>query len=395
MEKKKIVIIGAGEFQDPLIQKAKKEGYETHVFAWKCGDVGEKSADFFYPVSITQKERILTYCKEIKPELVVSVGSDLAVLTVNYLSRKLGLNCNCPESDLITTNKYQMRLALKKHGIWTPGFWLVETGQMVRVQDHMKFPLIVKPTDRSGSRGIFKIDRMQQLEAAVTMAQQQSFEKKALIEEFIEGEEFSCESISFHGKHWMLAVTKKFTTGAPHYIETGHLEPAGLPEHLMGQIQTYVYSVLDALKITDSASHCEFKIKDGNIQIIEVGARMGGDCIGTHLVYASAGYDYLEMVLSVAKGEHPKVRKKCNGNPALIRFLLDVCDWEMMKVAELDPKVRIIEKALKKGCEGAVTDSSSRKGYFVIQSEKEEYLRPYYPFHHSRNGAEGSKEAEK
>lgn len=376
---KKIVIIGAGEFQNPLIEKAKSMGYETHVFAWKCGDLGEKSADFFYPVSIVEKERILEYCRRIKPEAVVSIGSDLAVLTVNYLARKQGLNCNCLESDVITTNKYQMRCALRDCGIWTPQFWIAGLDKFTEYCAELKLPLIVKPTDRSGSRGIFKVERKEQLESAIKSAQRESFENKAIIEEFIEGEEYSCESISFQGKHQLLAVTKKFNTGAPCYIETGHAEPSGLSEDMIQMVQKNVFYALDALKITDSASHCEFKIKDGRISIIEVGARMGGDFIGSHLVYGTTGYDYLEMIIAVAKGEQPKIKKKTEGKPMLVRFLLEQYDRDVLKKAEQDKKVKIIEKVIKNENRKAVTDSSGRKGYFIIQSGKEENLRPYYP----------------
>ena len=85
----RIVIIGANEFQNQLIVKAKEMGLETHVFAWKCGDVGEKTADFFYPISITEKEKILKVCKKIKPIAVTSLASDLAVVTINFVAEKL------------------------------------------------------------------------------------------------------------------------------------------------------------------------------------------------------------------------------------------------------------------------------------------------------------------
>ena len=88
---KKIVIIGANNFQMPLIIKAKELGYETHVFAWAEGAVGADFADYFYPISIVEKDKILDKCKEIKPDAVISVASDLATLTVNYLTDKLGL----------------------------------------------------------------------------------------------------------------------------------------------------------------------------------------------------------------------------------------------------------------------------------------------------------------
>ena len=82
---KKLAIIGASYLQEPLIQKAKSMGLETHVFAWAAGDVGEKSADHFYPISIVEKEQILKTCQEIDVDGICSIASDLAMLTVNYV----------------------------------------------------------------------------------------------------------------------------------------------------------------------------------------------------------------------------------------------------------------------------------------------------------------------
>ena len=87
--KEKLVIIGANDFQNQLILKAKSLGYETHVFAWQDGSIGEKTADYFYPISIVEKEQILEKCKEIKPVGVCSIASDLATITVNYVAEKL------------------------------------------------------------------------------------------------------------------------------------------------------------------------------------------------------------------------------------------------------------------------------------------------------------------
>ena len=101
----KLVIIGAGDFQNPLILKAKEKGYETHVFAWKDGAVGEETADYFYPVSITEKEKILEICREIRPAGVTSIGSDLAVATVKCRAERLGLRGNGPEKTRLASNK--------------------------------------------------------------------------------------------------------------------------------------------------------------------------------------------------------------------------------------------------------------------------------------------------
>ena len=204
---KKIVIIGANDFQNQLILKAKEMGFETHVFAWKDGSIGERTADYFYPVSITEVDQILKICREIQPDAVATIASDLANITVSKVARGLGLPGNSPECIRISTNKYDMREAFIKAGIATPKFYKVDRGEAYLFS--LGLPLIVKPTDRSGSRAITKVLDFNELDAAIKEAVHQSFEKQAIVEEYIEGEEYSYEAISYHGRHTCLAVTKK------------------------------------------------------------------------------------------------------------------------------------------------------------------------------------------
>lgn len=374
----KVVIIGANSFQNRLILKAKDRGYETHVFAWKCGDEGEKSADFFYPVSITEKDRILEMCKTIKPNAVISVASDLAMLTVNHVAENLGLVCNSPLCTELTTDKFKMRKALHSGGISTPVFALVDK-QSYRTrlnslvstffcgENHS--PVIVKPTDRSGSRGITKLETPDNLEEALRAAFDESFSGAAIVEEYLQGKEYSCECISFRGRHYYLALTKKFTTGAPHFIETGHIEPSSVPDDFISDtVVPNVFKALDALKITNGASHSEFKVdSSGNVRIIEVGARMGGDCIGSDLVELSTGYDYLGMVLDTALGLKPQFKKLHRGGSAEVRFILSKDD--LRKLEELKrqtPQLIYRVSDISEIKENTVTDSSTRFGYYIL-----------------------------
>ena len=118
----KLAIIGANAFQDPLIRKAKAMGYETHVFAWAAGDVGERTADVFHPISITEKEAIWAVCRDIGVSACCSIGSDLAVGTVNFIQRRLSNPCNPAITDTIATDKYEMRKALSAAGVPCPQF---------------------------------------------------------------------------------------------------------------------------------------------------------------------------------------------------------------------------------------------------------------------------------
>lgn len=366
---KKLVIIGANDFQNQLILKAKALGYETHVFAWRDGAVGEKTADYFYPISIVEKDEILDKCREIQPDGVCSIASDLAAITVNYVAEGLGLPCNQTEHTAIQTNKYAMRRALMDGGISCPKFALAQEDADFRcLLQGFRFPVIVKPTDRSGSRSIMKLESFDGMEEAVQAACAASFEKKAIIEEYITGREYSIETISYQGKHHFLAVTQKFTTGAPHFIETGHRQPSDLPEETVLRAKAEMFRALDALHVENSAGHGEFRVdENGNIRFIEIGARMGGDCIGSDLVYLSTGHDFMKMVIDVACGCAPALNECPTCRNAEIRFLFneeDVAQFHKWHETHASKIYRVSDFDMT-NC-GNVTDSSTRIGYYII-----------------------------
>ena len=374
---KKIAIIGANDFQNPLILKAKSLGYETHVFAWQDGSIGEKTADYFYPISIVEKDEILKKCKEIGIDAIATIASDLATLTVNYVAEKLGLPGNSLECTKKSTNKYEMRKAFKEAGVATPGFEIVSSPEDIEKLSNMEYPLIVKPTDRSGSRAITKIYKKEELEEAISKAIENSFEKKAIVEEYIEGNEFSAEGITYNGEHKFLTITRKATTGAPHFIETGHIEPAGLTKNMKEKIYNELTKALTALKITNSATHSEFKITpNGDIRIIEIGARMGGDCIGSDLVQISTGYDFVKMVIDVAMGNKPSFEKVTEPKIAVIRFIFNKKDLEDFdRVKKEAPELIYFVSKIEDISSHKVVDSSSRFGFYILACENKEKIR--------------------
>ena len=382
-EKKRIVIIGANSFQNPLILRAKELGFETHVFAWQDGSVGEETADFFYPISIVERERILEKCRELNPMAIASIGSDLAMLTVNEVANRLGLPGNSMACTRMSTNKYEMRRAFARAGVPVPGFVKAEpeTARAKAESRGLRLPVIVKPTDRSGSRGITRLEKWEGLLEAVRFAAENSFEGKAIVEECIPGEEYSCECISSRGVHHCLTMTKKYTTGAPHFIETGHLQPCGLSPELRKRAEEAVFQGLDALEVTTGASHAEFMVDDeGEVRIIEIGARMGGDCIGSDLVPLSTGYDYVGMVIDTACGREPAlVQTRKPYGAAYIHFIFGEEDLKLLEhlKQKAPEKLRFVSH-IESFDKGPVTDSSTRYGYFIAAfdsvEEKEAYV---------------------
>ncbi|CEM60417.1 MAG: ATP-grasp domain-containing protein [Treponema phagedenis] len=363
--KEKLVIIGANDFQAQLIRKAKKLGYETHVFAWEKDAIGKTDSDYFYPISIINKDEILSECKKIKPQGICSLGSDLANITVQYIAQELGLVSNSPYCVLVSTNKHEMRKVFEKNNDPSPRSILVDMSVDFNSID-LSFPVIVKPTDRSGSRGITKIFYRKDLGKAIQFSCHESFEKKALVEEFAEGKEYSVEYISYKGLHTFIALTEKFTTGHPHYIEYGHKQPALLESKNLIEIQKVVSNALTHLNIEYGASHTEIKIDgDNNIKIIEIGSRGGGDCIASDLVPLSTGYDYMKMIIDISCGKVPDFSKGSHYKNAMIKFLLTQTDIKQLKeVKKKDSFIR--ESILQKKIIGNVLDSSGRYGYYIL-----------------------------
>jgi biotin carboxylase len=301
--KYKLAIIGASYLQLPLVLKARELGIETHCFAWEEGAVCKEFADFFYPISVTDKEKVLEVCKLVEINGITTIATDLPGPTIAYVASKLGLIGNTLETALNTTNKDLMRNILKDAKINIPGYQSISN--VKEFLNNLNYPLIVKPVDSSGSRGVNKINSFSDFKAAFEVAVRYSIVKKVIVEEFIEGDEVSVEGLSINNKHSFVTITDKVTTGAPHFVELSHHQPSQLSQSIQTEILKTTKASLDALNINNGASHTELKIdKHGNAYVIEVGARMGGDFIGSHLVELSTGYDYLKAVINIALNIH-------------------------------------------------------------------------------------------
>ena len=365
---KKIAIIGGSYLQLPAVLKAQELGYEVHCFAWRDGAVCEGIADYFYPISIVEKEEILATCQKIGIDGIVTIASDVAVLTVNYVAERMGLIGNPDNYSEVTTNKYLMRECFAKNNIPSPKFTFVGKDGLYDISG-FQFPLIVKPTDRSGSRGVEKVLDELYLKSAIERAQNEAFSKSAIIEEYVTGREISVESISFEGQHYVLQITDKVTTGSPYFVELEHHQPSTLSEEIQNRVKEVVLNALSALHVKYGASHSELKITEsGDIRVIEIGARMGGDFIGSDLVKLSTGYDFLKAVINVAMGqfEVPVITDhKCSG----VYFLCKGTECVKQYIDNSQNYPQIVQAEITSPELKEIQCSGDRSGYFIYQGE--------------------------
>lgn len=364
----KLAVIGASYLQMPLVRKAKELGHEVFCFAWDKDAVCKTEANHFYPISITEKETILEKCKEVGIDGICTIASDVAAPTVAYVAEQMGLNANSYESACSANNKYIMRKLLDQAGVACPRYWCIT--DVLQLRDiELSIPLIVKPSDRSGSLGVTKVESLSDLEKAIKNALSLSFKGEAMVEEYIEGREISVEFISYGGKHYPLQITDKVTTGAPHFVELEHHQPASMSCESFKEIYELTEKALVSLGLTDGASHSEFKItREGRIVVMEVGGRMGGDFIGSDLVRLSTGYDFIKGVIDVALNsfEEPK---KTYSKHAGIYFLSKETERLLPFFKESSKMSQIILAEITDPILKNLTCSGDRSGYLIYQSD--------------------------
>lgn len=361
----KIAILGASKPHLALFQKAKMMGLETYCIAWSSGAYCKDFADHYYDISIQDKERIAQLCLDEGISGIVSNAIEEAVPTLAYVAEKCGFNGNSYAAALRATNKLEMRKAvLKNKACLQPYFTTVSKVGLIDYDS----PVIVKPIDGSCSKGVTQVFNQSELDHAIKRALSNSHQKEVLIEHFIEGVEVSVESISYHGKHYTLVITDKQTTGAPFFVELAHHQPSLLGNDIQMRIREYSRAVLDALGITNGASHVEFKIDSlGNIYFIEGAARGGGDLISYKLVELSTGYDYVESMINIALGRFdiPHISKK---NYCGVYFLSK--ETESLK-AYLENEASfpwLYEQSYEDEPLIPVEKSQDRAGYFIYRS---------------------------
>lgn len=362
--KKKLAIISANEDQLPLVNKAKEMGIETHCFSWdktKEHTVCKGIADYFHPISILEKEQILEKCKEINVDGVTSICSDISVPTVAFVAQGMGSIGNSYEDMLITSEKFTMYQAFRHHGVSLPRFAIAKENIDLT---GFRYPLIVKPVDRCISIGVIKVEREDELRAAVQQAQDCSYRKEAVVSEFITGFELSVDTISYNGNHYIMAIKERemiIEDHAPKKI-AGHY-PFELPTEIQAKIITETHKILDSINYKYGASNTEFRLADdGEVYALEVNPRMAGD--ESHiLMKLHNGYDVVKGVIDVALNqfETPEfTEKKYSG----IYYCRENTEWIKQAIENRENDPDIVEAAFY----GEDQIHHGRIGYFIYQS---------------------------
>ncbi|WP_100010089.1 ATP-grasp domain-containing protein [Lentibacillus sediminis] len=300
---KKILIIGAGFLQSFMISKAQKMGYYTIAIDKNPNSIGFKYANEYGVVDIVDENACLQYALSKDIDGVITGATDYGVLSAAYVAQQMNLPGLDYEVAKVIKNKYLVRRTLYENKVddISQYFEVNNLDMLNEVRDNIKFPVIVKPCDGSGSKATKRVDTFQELISACKEAIDSSLIGKALIEDFIKGKEYGVESFIYNGEVYVLGIMGKHMTSPPDYAELGHCLPSYLP--IEEQVKEVVNKAIKSLGINYGAVNMDVLVtEDNRICIVDIGARMGGNLIGSHIIPMSTNTDYMGIIIQTATG---------------------------------------------------------------------------------------------
>lgn len=314
MKQKKILLLGGSAQQVVAIKTAKQLGYYTVLCDYLPDNPGQYVADKYYNASTTDVEAVYEIARSEQVDGILAYASDPAALPAAIVAERLGLPSNPAKSVEVLGLKYPWRQFLHEHGFACPKFFSFHPDTSF---DEIKanctdftFPVVVKPTDSSGSKGVTRLDSWEGFEKAVAWADSYSRNKVLLIEEFIQrgfphvigGDIFVWDgTIVLYGEMSCLRDTEKSPL-----IPIGEQMPSGLNEKQQANVHNELQRIVSALDIRFGELNIEIILdKDDNVHFLELGPRAGGNMIPIQLGDAF-GIDLVKANVQAAMGEKPE-----------------------------------------------------------------------------------------
>ena len=326
------------------------------------------------PGGLVNEEKMLAIAKEEQIDAVIHPCTEVAMHVMGRINDELHLHGVSKETARRATNKYLMRVSFEAYGAPGPkSYCTADVNEGWRLFHSLGVKSIIKPSRNSGSRGVSEIEQniaFDKFSAIFECAKSLSRDDSVMIEQFVEGPEFSVEIIVWNGTVNILQVTDKVTTGAPYFVELGHSQPSQFPQTVIEAVKDAAIKGVKALRLKDCAAHAEIKYQDGKPYIMEIGARLGGDFISTELTHLSTGIDMVAATINVALGNEPCLTPFAEPRGAAIRYFVP----KSGKVSAIEgtellnsPEVYDAEIYVKPGDEVPELHSSlDRSGHVIV-----------------------------
>ena len=374
---KKVLIIGASILQLPAIRKAKELGYYVGVADYNPNAIGIAEADEYFNVSTIDVDGVVKVAQKFNPDGIMTLATDMPMRAVARACEVCGLPGISFDTAIKATDKGEMIKAFEAAGVEHPWYYIIPAHpNLAEVIDKFTYPCIMKPTDNAGSRGVVLCHSREDLENEYEYSHHESRGGAVIVEEYLQGPEFSIEVMVVDGEPHVLQITDKLTTGAPHFVEMGHSQPTRQSEEISARIRDLACRAVKAVGINIGPAHVEMILTKDGPKMVELGARMGGDCITTHLVPLSTGIDMVGCTIQLACGEKIDISPKFKRGSAIRYFdahsgvIQDIKGIEEAEKLEGIKEVSIVHQVGE--TIGEIGSSTDRVGFVIAQGETAE-----------------------
>ena len=370
-DKKAVLIFGVGPLQKSIIGRAKMMGLYTVGIDPAKDATCRNEVDAFEIVGGQDFEGTCAVVDKYGIDAIVTAATDKPLVMMARVAEKYHFPFYSVDTAQWSTDKFQMKQRFIEGGVPCAKGRLVKSADEV---DDFDYPVIVKPRDNSGSRGVKLCRSQEELKASMDEAFEVSRLDTVLVEEFIEGQEYSIESLHYQGKNVVIQFTEKDTTAFPYNVELGHKQPANLTKEQQDNIRTIIAKIAKCLKFDNCPSHTELKINERGVFVIETSPRLGGDYITSVLTPLSTGINMEDQLLRIALG------LPINTEPCSKQASSGVCFISLPQgvIKEIDrsldtvstwPGVHDFEFILSVGNKvNPITSSLNRYGHFIVSA---------------------------
>jgi isopentenyl diphosphate isomerase/L-lactate dehydrogenase-like FMN-dependent dehydrogenase/biotin carboxylase len=316
------MIIGGGLLQIPVILAAKKLNHQVIVTDYNPDAVGMRYADI--PIIMSTRDiegsvRVARAQNELTPiHGVLTVGTD-ASMTVAAVANALGLPGIKFEDAEAATNKVKMRQRFMEHGVPSPEFMAVwSLADAKEACKKIGFPVVIKPCDNMGARGVMKIDNRSQIADAFKHAKAGSPSGALIIEQYMTGPELSIDSVIYNGEISFTGIADRIIEDLPYFIEKGHTMPSQLPKETLDEACRVMTLGIRALGIRNGFAKGDIKVTPDGVKIGELAARLSGGFMSAYTYPLSSGVDLMKAAVEVCLGVEPS-----NLEPLYHRFSIE------------------------------------------------------------------------
>lgn len=301
---KRLMILGAGPFQAPAIRKAAELGCHVITVDYLPDNVGHQHGHQYVNCSTVDKEGVLRAARDLGIDGICTFSSDVAVPTVAYICDQLGLPGALPAVAETMATKNRFRAFLMDSGLTCPAFMSSDRYEAIADELHrLRPPIIFKPVDTSGSRGITRLDRIDNpsCKTAFLKAQGYSRSKTVCVEEFVAGTEVGGDAILVNSRVAFIAITHKHLNG---FVVTGHSLPTNITQPDQVRVVQHIEAICNALGYRSGPLNFDAIVTADSVTMLEMSARNGGNGIPA-VIERATGVDVEQAAIHLALGEVP------------------------------------------------------------------------------------------